>query len=434
MPSSVYCDELPPAQQGLLVRNGQPLQSRSALLRKILVSQLRFGMYVHGLDGSWFDHSFWRSKFLLTDPADLQALRSSGVKALWIDTGKGVDVETATPPAAEAPQLVSDAMPITPRPAAASAQQCSVQEEMQRAAQVLKRSKEQVTSLFTEARLGKAVDPQQCLPLVEQISASLARNGSALLSLARLKTKDEYTYMHSVAVCALMVALARQLGLPEDQVQEAGMAGLLHDIGKMAMPLDVLNKPGKLSEDEYAIMRSHPERGHAMLLAALTSVSDAVLDVCLHHHEKVDGTGYPHRLAGEKISLLARMGAICDVYDAITSNRPYKAAWDASGSLARMAQWQGHFDTRLLHAFVRAVGIYPLGSLVRLQSGRLGVVIEHHPQQLTAPRLRLFYSTRTRAAIPLEELELSNPQCSDRIVGREDPADWGFSDLDELWR
>ena len=403
------------------------------MLRKILVSQLRFGMYVHGLDGSWFDHSFWRSKFLLTDPADLQALRSSGVKALWIDTGKGVDVETATPPAAESPQLVSDAVPVAPRPTAASAQQCNVQEEMQRAAQVLKRSKQQVTSLFNEARLGKAVDPQQCLPLVEQISASLARNGSALLSLARLKTKDEYTYMHSVAVCALMVALGRQLGLSEQEVQEAGFAGLLHDIGKMAMPLDVLNKPGKLSDDEYAVMRSHPERGHAILLGAGAAVSEAVLDVCLHHHEKMDGTGYPHRLAGEHISRLARMGAICDVYDAITSDRPYKTAWDASGSLARMAQWQGHFDTQILHAFVRTVGIYPLGSLVRLQSGRLGVVIEHNAQQLTAPRLKLFYSTRARATIVPVELDLSSPQCSDRIVGREDPAAWGFSNLDALW-
>jgi len=404
------------------------------LLRKILVSQLRFGMYVHALEGSWFDHPFWRSKFLLTDPADLQTLRSSGVKALWIDVEKGVDVETATPAAADAPPLVQPPEPSSlPSDATTSTQQCSVDDELQRASRLLKRSKEQVTSMFNEARLGKAVDPQQCQPLVEQISASLARNGSALLSLARLKTKDEYTYMHSVAVCALMVALARQLDLPEDQVHEAGMAGLLHDIGKMAMPLDVLNKPGKLSDDEYAIMRSHPERGHAMLLAAQTAVSDAVLDVCLHHHEKVDGTGYPHRLAGEEISLLARMGAICDVYDAITSNRPYKTAWDASGSLARMAQWQGHFDTQLLHAFVRTVGIYPLGSLVRLQSGRLGVVIEHHPRQLTAPRLKLFYSVRTRAAIPAQELDLSNPQCGDRIVGREDPAAWGFNNLDKLW-
>ncbi|WP_313305490.1 HD-GYP domain-containing protein, partial [Stutzerimonas balearica] len=210
-------------------------------------------------------------------------------------------------------------------------------------------------------------------------------------------------------------------------------AGLLHDIGKMAMPLEVLNKPGKLDDDEFAIMRSHPERGHALLLNAQSSVSEAVLDVCLHHHEKVDGTGYPHRLAGEQISLLARMGAICDVYDAITSNRPYKTAWDASGSLAKMAQWQGHFDTQLLHAFVRAVGIYPLGTLVRLQSGRLGVVIEQNPQQLTAPRLKLFYSSRTRAAIPQQELDLSDARCDDRIVAREDPAAWGFGNLDELW-
>ena len=408
-----------------------PFQSRSALLRKILVSQLRFGMYVHALEGSWFDHPFWRGKFLLTDPADLQALRASGIRAVWIDAGKGVDVETATPPAAEAPPLGADT--VVPLAVPPPVQQCSAKEEMQRATELLRRSRQQVTSVFNEARLGKAVDPQQCQPLVEQISASLARNGSALLSLARLKTKDEYTYMHSVAVCALMVALARQLGLPEDQVHEAGMAGLLHDIGKMAMPLDVLNKPGKLSDDEYAVMRSHPERGHAMLLAAQTSVSDAVLDVCLHHHEKVDGTGYPYRLAGEQISRLARMGAICDVYDAITSNRPYKTAWDASGSLARMAQWHGHFDTQLLHAFVRTVGIYPLGSLVRLQSGRLGVVTEHHPQQLTAPRVKLFYSTRARAAIVPVEMDLSSPQCSDRIVGREDPAAWGFSNLDALW-
>ncbi len=406
-----------------------------ALLKKIAISQLRAGMYIHALDGNWFNHPFWRTKFLLTDPADLQTLRASGIKALWIDVQKGLDVQAPTT-AAEQPARPADAPTPPPQAAAAPASPApssDLSEELQRASRLLKRSKQQMTGLFNEARLGKAVDPAQCLPLVEEISASLARNGSALLGLARLKTKDEYTYMHSVAVCALMVALARQLGMAADQVREAGMAGLLHDIGKMAMPMEVLNKPGKLDDDEFAIMRSHPERGHAILLNAQSSVSEAVLDVCLHHHEKVDGTGYPHRLAGEQISLLARMGAICDVYDAITSNRPYKTAWDASGSLAKMAQWQGHFDTQLLHAFVRAVGIYPLGTLVRLQSGRLGVVIEQNPQQLTAPRLKLFYSSRTRAAIPQQELDLSDARCDDRIVAREDPAAWGFGNLDELW-
>ena len=393
-------------------------------------------MYVHALEGSWFDHPFWRNKFVLTDPSDLQTLRRSGVKALWIDVRKGVDVETASPPADQVPETIADAVSVAiaanPVPAPPAQPSCTVQDELQRARKLLDRSKQQVTSMFNEARLGNAIDPQHCMPLVEQISASLARNSSALLSLARLKTKDEYTYMHSVAVCALMIALGRQLGLSEPEVREAGMAGMLHDIGKMAMPLDVLNKPGKLSDDEYAVMRGHPERGHAILLGAGTAVSDAVLDVCMHHHEKIDGTGYPHRLAGEQISQLARMGAICDVYDAITSNRPYKTAWDASGSLARMAQWQGHFDTTMLHAFVRTVGIYPLGSLVRLESGRLGVVIEQNAQ-LTAPRLKLFYSTRSRAAIVPIELDLSSSQCNDRIIGREDPAAWGFTHLDAFW-
>ena len=420
------------------------------MLKRISTENLRQGMYVHDFCGSWMDHPFWRAKFVLKDPKDLARIQAAAIEEVWIDTSKGLDVAAGVRSVSRAeadfqvdtdfgmldslPSLVLDP-PRKPPPARRERDRApaSMHSELQAAASICVESKQAVASMFREARMGKAVNSENARSLVEEISDSVTRNPGALISLARLKTADDYTYMHSVAVCALMVALARQLDLPEDQVHEAGMAGLLHDIGKMAMPLDVLNKPGKLSDDEYAIMRSHPERGHAMLLAAQTAVSDAVLDVCLHHHEKVDGTGYPHRLAGEEISLLARMGAICDVYDAITSNRPYKTAWDASGSLARMAQWQGHFDTQLLHAFVRTVGIYPLGSLVRLQSGRLGVVIEHHPQQLTAPRLKLFYSVRTRAAIPAQELDLSNPQCGDRIVGREDPAAWGFNNLDELW-
>jgi len=141
-----------------------------------------------------------------------------------------------------------------------------------------------------------------------------------------------------------MVSLARQLGLSEDLVREAGLAGLLHDVGKMTMPVEVLNKPGSLTDAEFVVMRSHPERGHALLLAA-GSIPASALDVCLHHHEKYDGSGYPYRLQGEAISLFARMGAVCDVYDAITSNRPYKKAWNPAESLARMAQWTGHFDT-----------------------------------------------------------------------------------------
>ncbi|BAP77268.1 metal dependent phosphohydrolase [Pseudomonas sp. MT-1] len=399
------------------------------MLKKIPADAVRLGMYLHAFEGSWLSHPFWKNKFILDDPEDVQRLRQSGLTAVWIDTSKGLDVVDpavvlSTTPASTLPPEAPTA-PVVAR--------CSARDELQRAARVLNRSKKAITELFNEARLGNAINVESCLPLVAEISDSLARNSSALIGLARLKHKDEYTYMHSVAVCALMVSLARQLGLSEDLVREAGLAGLLHDVGKMAMPVEVLNKPGSLTDAEFAVMRSHPERGHALLLAA-GSIPASALDVCLHHHEKSDGSGYPYRLQGEAISLFARMGAVCDVYDAITSNRPYKKAWNPAESLARMAQWTGHFDTQVFHAFVRSVGIYPLGSLVRLESGRLGVVIDQHPEKLTEPLVRVFFSAKAKAPIQQLDLDLSRPGANDRIVGREDPAQWGFGNLDDFWR
>jgi HD-GYP domain-containing protein (c-di-GMP phosphodiesterase class II) len=227
-----------------------------------------------------------------------------------------------------------------------------------------------------------------------------------------------------------MVALGRTLGLAEAQCREAGLAGLLHDMGKALMPVEVLNKPGKLTDEEFTIMRTHPERGHALLVEG-GGAGEVALDVCLHHHERIDGTGYPHRLAGDAISLVARMGAVCDVYDAITSNRPYKAGWDPAESIARMASWKGHFDPAVFQAFVKSLGIYPSGSLVRLASGRLAVVIEQNPAALTAPRVKVFFSTKSMLPIPAEVLDLA---CGgDRIAGRESRAAWNFPQIESLW-
>jgi len=403
------------------------------MLKKVPVTQVQLGMYLQALEGSWLAHPFWKTKFVLREQSDLDALLASGVPAVWIDISLGIDVagpQSAAPTVAAVAAVVVQAPP----PACAAPARVSMAEELDRAAQVVNRSRQAVTALFAEARMGRAVDVDLCLPLVDELTQSIARNPSALISLARLKTKDDYTYMHSVAVCALMVALSRQLGLSAEQTQMAGFAGLLHDIGKMTTPLDILNKPGALSDAEFGVMRLHPERGYQVLKECGGLVPDEVLDVCLRHHEKIDGSGYPGKLKGEQISLMARMGAVCDVYDAITSTRPYKSAWDPAGSIQRMSQWTGQFDPAIFQAFVKSVGIYPVGTLVKLKSGRLAVVIEQNQASLVAPQVKVFFSSKSKMPIPLLSLDLSRSDANDRIVGRELAADWGFKNLDELWR
>ena len=406
------------------------------MLKKIPTSEVTLGMYLQSLDGPWLSHPFWKTRFVLSDPADLATLQASRVPAVWIDVSKGADLVVGAAPTPEpvppiaatlaAPSTAPARMPVTTPPRE------SLESEIERAAQALNRSRQAVMAMFNEARLGKTVNTDHCQTVVEDVASSLARNPSAFVSLARLKSRDDYTYMHSVAVCALMIGLARQMGMSDEATREAGLAGLLHDIGKMQMPLDVLNKPGSLTDDEFRVMRTHPEHGYE-LLKDNPKVPAQALDVTLHHHEKFDGSGYPHRLAGEQIGQLARMGAICDVYDAITSVRPYRQPWDPAGSLQRMAQWKGHFDPTIFQAFLRSVGIYPTGTLVRLQSGRLAVVIEQNTASLVKPRVKVFFSTRSGMPIPVQVLDLAHPSEKDAIVGREPPEDWGFTHLEDLW-
>ncbi len=407
------------------------------MLKKIAVDQLRIGMHVHKLEGRWMDRPFWKTRFLLDSTADLQRLRSSGVAEVWIDPGLGLDVAEPVADAPAAPVAVQPGPAApgrggSPSPAPREAAPRPMAVELKEAAAICDRGREAVVAMFGEARMGRTVDAEGCLDLVDDIASSILRNPGALISLARLKTRDDYTYMHSVAVCALMVSLGRQIGLGEEQCRAAGQAGLMHDIGKALMPLEVLNKPGKLTEGEFRIIRSHPERGHALLLEGKGATPE-MLDVVLNHHERVDGTGYPNRLAAEGLSTLARMGAICDVYDAITSNRPYKAGWDPAASIARMASWKGQFDSALFAAFVQSLGIYPTGSLVTLASQRVAIVAEQNPGNLVAPVVVAFFSARTQLRTTPQRLDLAAPGCSDRIVGRHTEDAASFGNLDELW-
>lgn len=404
----------------------------------IPAADLRVGMYVHKLGSSWLNHPFLRGSFLLTDPQDISRIVEAGIEQVWIDPAReSPAAQQAAAQAAPAEEAPADASPegsatATRPPRARGEAPRSMQADIDRARKLVQAAKAPVMAMFRDIRLGKAIDPQSTVALVDEISASVGRNASAILSVARLKTHDDYTYLHSVAVCALMLSLARQLGLEEKQARLAGQGGLMHDLGKAFVPLEVLNKPGKLTDAEFEIIKQHPAGGAAVLRDAGAVVE--VQDIALHHHEKFDGSGYPHGLKAEDISLLARMGAVCDVYDAVTSQRVYKKPWDPAHTMRIMARWTGHFDARVFNAFVKSVGIYPVGSLVRLGSQRLAVVVEPGAESLLAPKVRAFFSLRSNEPIEALLIDLGARGCRDSIVGPEDNDKWGFQHLDDLWQ
>lgn len=362
------------------------------MTKRIAPHEAQLGMYVQGFEGSWLDHPFWRTRFKITTVKQLENVRSSAVTAILVrDEAAGA----AKQPAPTAPAQPNPVAARPPRPAAADLPRryvrqtpprhaVTVAQEHRQAARVAARSKQAVSRLFEDVRLGRVVKATKLVQLVDEITGSVERNADAFISIARLKTRHEYTYMHSVAVCALMINLARQLRLPESAVREAGLAGLLHDIGKAVMPVSILDKPGRLDAEEFATIKSHPVRGYELLTRS-DGVPGSALDVCLHHHERVDGSGYPDGLDARRLTLFAKMSAICDVYDAITSARAYKDPWNPNKAMARMREWTGHFDEELLVAFTRSIGVYPVGALVELQSGRLGIVAGTAPASPTTP-------------------------------------------------
>jgi HD-GYP domain-containing protein (c-di-GMP phosphodiesterase class II) len=401
------------------------------MLKKINVKDVKQGMYLQEICGSWMETPFWKKSFKLDDAKAVKTLQECGVQEVWIDTDKGLDVDSSAigQSVDEAKQNIEVELNQISSEKATTVSKVSIQDELVKARAIHSRSCEAVTSMFQEARMGKAIQLEEVGSLVDDINQSITRNPEAFLSLSRLKTKDNYTYLHSVAVCALMIALGKQMGMEESILKDLGMAGLLHDVGKMMIPDEVLNKPGQLTDDEFTTVKNHPLRGWEILKGS-AGVCDMALDVCLHHHEKMDGRGYPDKLAGEQISLFARMGAVCDVYDAITSVRCYKSGWEPADAIRKMAEWQeGHFDSKVFHAFVKTIGIYPSGTLVKLKSTRLAVVIEQSNSSLITPIVKVFFSTKSNGPIHPEIVDLS--QTIDSIVSAEDPVKWGF-DLKKL--
>ncbi|GGP26225.1 HD-GYP domain-containing protein [Silvimonas amylolytica] len=400
------------------------------MIRKISIDQLTTGMYIHDLNLAWFDHPFVRNQFMLETLEDLAQIRATGLKELYIDASRGRDVAEAptleeVQASTEATLLEALSKPAEPEPEPRVA---TLRDEALRAASIHKQADKAVRKVMQDVRLGRMVEIAEVEDVVDAIAGTIERNASAMLGILCIKNKNEYTFLHSVAVGTLMIAFAKSMGLDAETVRSAGVAGLLHDTGKMCVPDEILNKPGRLTEDEFNVMKSHPLEGWEVL-RQLDDVDPIALEVTLHHHERLDGTGYPHKLKGDQISQITRMASIVDVYDAITSDRVYHKGQPAAQVLRKLWEWSpNHFDPQLVQHFIRTVGIYPVGSLVRLHSGRLAVVMEASMDTPLLPRLKAMFSLRTNSYIHPVDIDMSweAQRGGDRIVGVESPDRYGI--------
>ena len=400
------------------------------MLKKVDASQLKVGMYIHDLSCDWMTHPFVRNRFLIGSPVEIRKIIDAGIHDVVIDSAKGLDVEDA-PTLAEAQAATEKALAaIATAPVAVT--RVSLGEELGRAAAIRSQAAGLVRSVMRDARLGKAVELDQVSPMVEKITASILRNPGALVGLLRIKTKDDYTFLHSVSVCTLLVAFCRSRGIDADTTHEAGLGGLLHDTGKALVPDMILNKPGPLTELEFDIVRRHPLDGYD-ILRKTPEIGPIPLDITLHHHERRDGSGYPDKLGEGKIAELTQMASIVDVYDAITADRSYHKGLSAADAVRKIYEWSKfHFNPQYVQEFMRCVGIYPVGTMVMLESGRLAVVVEPHETNLLAPKVNVFFNARKNVYIKPEMVDLARGLGfggGDRIVGHESPHKWNIDPM-----
>jgi len=409
----------------------------SATLKKIDPSEVELGMFVAQLGGSWFDHNFWQSNFLIEEPDDLERIFRSSVPYVVIDESRGKSAaEPAGASAADPAETRGQTAGAKSNGAAKRALYRSADpndpqtQARRRATAVTNKSKQAVKQIFSDLQFGCVIDKSSVNEVLDDIVTAVEEDARTLLSVTSIKTKDDYTYLHSVAVCALMICVAKHRGLSKDETRELGLAGLLHDVGKISIPDPILNKPGRLTDEEFETVRNHPVKGHEFLSES-PGMTETALDVCLHHHEKIDGTGYPVGLSHDEISSAARLGAVCDVFDALTSQRVYKEPWSPQKALTRMWSWEGHFDRAAMTDLMDVLHVYAEALLVRLSDDRLALTMATLPLSKSVPVVA-FYSIEKGERIAPEPIQIAKDDPDFSIVGIEDPDQWDFANWDDL--
>jgi putative nucleotidyltransferase with HDIG domain len=383
-------------------------------------------MKVEKLDRSWLATPFLRHRFTITSAEQIQQLHASGVRQLDVeaeDVDQGANSFVAVMPVeAEISQPIS--VSLEPEPSA-----IPFAEELPVARQVYGAAKLIIQQAMEDVRMGRALNMEAVSEVIENMSDSILRNPDALTSLTRLKQFDEYTFFHSVNTSALALSVGRHLGYERTPLLQLGTGMLLHDIGKMLIPIEILNKTGRYEVDEFEIMKQHVMRG-AEILSSTTGLADVFLKPTLEHHERVDGTGYPYRRPKADLSQFGLIAAIVDIYDAVTSDRCYhkgKTPHDTLQMLYKLGI-QGHVDGALVQQFVQVVGVYPVGSCVSLNTGETAIVKQFNRQDPLRPLVLLITDDAGRhRSIPLD-LDLASQLCEPKrgIASILDPASSGI--------
>jgi HD-GYP domain-containing protein (c-di-GMP phosphodiesterase class II) len=376
------------------------------MIKKIHIDALRVGMHVEQYGKGSFDSPLSMFRRVVRDNNEVKLLRRSGVKWVYIDTDKGVDVHESL---------------------GSYARKVSFGDEVAVAGKLYRQALSHVHEVFDCISHGGRFNHQDSEEVVDGLVDSVRRNDAASICLTRFKASDEYTYVHSVNVGLLAVVFGVSLGLEHTEVVRLGLAGMYHDVGKLRIPKEVLNKPGKLTPGEYRLVQTHALEGYR-IMSTQQDVHPDLLSAVAEHHERFDGSGYPRSLQGQGLNRFARLLSVVDVYDALTSDKPYAKAKTPSEAFRVMYSARGKsFEPQYVERFIKALGIYPPGSFVRLNTGDYGVVCGSNNDQPLRPQVKVVYDRKLRQrrseVLDLSDLAVS---ASEKVEITEalDPGDY----------
>ncbi len=391
------------------------------MIKKIKIEQLRPGIFVHDFNCDQSGENIFIDKSLIKSEKAVQIIQSWGIKEVYIDTDRGLDIEPAKRAGKVQQKTNKSLHKLAQKKELSASPSTPFKEEVKIARTIKNDAVDTVRQAMKTVQEGRNIDVGSAFQLVERMEESITRNKDALLLLTRMRKKDEYTLMHSISVSTLVLSFCNFSGIPYEMTINLAMGALLHDIGKTKIPDSILNKPGKLDEEEWAIMKKHAEYS-AQVLAKTTELPPEAYDIALHHHERYDGTGYPHGLQGDTITFGSRITAICDVYDAITSEKCYRNGINRVKGLEKLYDWSDHhFDKELTYKFIQNIGVYPIGTCVRLENQLVGVVIES-TENVLQPVVRIFYNDKKKAPVKVQEIDLSSVNIN--IASYDSPKNW----------